>query len=71
MHETAPLAYVTLFAPLAATVLITLFTLKSKALSAALALGGIFLGLGCTIAMAAWIEQIGRASCRERVCQYV
>ena len=52
MNDTATLAYVTLFAPLAATVLITLFTLKSKAMSMALALGGIVLGLACSAVMA-------------------
>jgi NADH-quinone oxidoreductase subunit L len=46
------LAYVTLFAPFVATVLITLFTLKHRALSAALALGGILAGLVSTILLA-------------------
>jgi proton-translocating NADH-quinone oxidoreductase chain L len=46
------LAYVTLFAPLVATALITLFTLKSRAISMALALGGIVTGLVCSIGMA-------------------
>src|SRR5262249_8991934 len=46
------LAYVTLFAPLVATVVITLFTLKHKALSGLLALGGIVAGLVCTLMLA-------------------
>jgi proton-translocating NADH-quinone oxidoreductase chain L len=46
------LAYVTLFAPLVATILITLFTLKHKTLSGLLALGSIVVGLACTIVMA-------------------
>jgi NADH-quinone oxidoreductase subunit L len=46
------LAYVTLFAPFVAAVVITLFTLKHKTLSGLLALGSILLGLGCTVAMA-------------------
>ncbi|MCE9636917.1 MAG: NADH-quinone oxidoreductase subunit L, partial [Planctomycetes bacterium] len=45
----ATLAYITLFAPLAATVIITLFTLKSRALSAALAIGGIATGAICSL----------------------
>ena len=52
MDRSALLAYVTLFAPLAATVLITLGTLRMKALSGLLALGSVVLGLGCTIALA-------------------
>jgi NADH-quinone oxidoreductase subunit L len=52
MDRNAVLAYVTLFAPLVATVLITLGTLRLKALSGMLALASIVLGLGCTIAMA-------------------
>src|SRR5687768_4857971 len=52
LTRTDVLAYVTLFAPLVATVLITLFTLKSKGLSAALALAGIAAGLACTILLA-------------------
>jgi NADH-quinone oxidoreductase subunit L len=46
------LAYVTLFAPLGATVLITLFTLKHKALSGFLALAAILAGLVCTLVLA-------------------
>jgi proton-translocating NADH-quinone oxidoreductase chain L len=59
MHEAIDLpenlricAYLTLFAPLAIAVVITLLTLKQKALSGLLALAGIVLGLGCTIVMA-------------------
>jgi proton-translocating NADH-quinone oxidoreductase chain L len=48
----ATLAYITLFAPLAATAVITLFTLKQRALSAALSVGGIAVGLVCSILMA-------------------
>jgi len=50
--NTTALAYVTLFAPLVATVLITLFTLKHKTLSGLLALAGIVAGLVCSILMA-------------------
>ena len=50
--NTALLAYLTLFAPLGATVLITLFTLKHKTLSGLLALAGIVTGLVCTIVLA-------------------
>jgi NADH-quinone oxidoreductase subunit L len=46
------LAYVTLFAPFVATVVITLFTLKHKKLSGLIALAGIVAGLVCTILMA-------------------
>src|SRR5436190_633920 len=52
MEKAQILAYVTLFAPLGATVLITLFTLKHKSVSAALALTGIGAGLVCSILMA-------------------
>jgi NADH-quinone oxidoreductase subunit L len=46
------LAYVTLFAPFVATVVITLFTLKMKKLSGLIALASIVVGLVCTILMA-------------------
>ena len=53
LTRTDVLAYLTLFAPFVATVLITLFTLRSKAASAGLALAGIGTGLVCTILLAA------------------
>jgi len=52
VQHDALLAYVTLFAPLAACVLITFFGLRSKALATVLALGGIGAGLVCSILMA-------------------
>jgi NADH-quinone oxidoreductase subunit L len=52
MDRSSLLAYLTLFAPLAATVVITLFTLKHKAFSGFLALAGIVTGLVCTILLA-------------------
>src|SRR6185295_3346085 len=48
MSHEALLAYVTLFAPLAATIVITLLTLKHKTLSGLIALAGIVAGLVCT-----------------------
>ena len=45
-------AYVTLFAPLGATVIITLFTLKSRTISGLLALASIVAGLVCTVVLA-------------------
>ncbi len=53
MDRAPLLAYVTLFAPLGATVVIALFTLKHRTLSGLLALAGIVVGLVCTSLLAA------------------
>ncbi len=49
------LAWVTLFAPMAACVLITLFFLRSKAFSALLAIAGILTSFVCTALLASQI----------------
>jgi len=51
------LVWIAYFAPLAACVLITLFFLRSKALSSFLAIGGILTSFVCTVLVAAQIFQ--------------
>ena len=64
------LGWIILFAPLAAAVLIVLFGIHRRRLSALLAVGALLISFVC----AGWLfvdvlegRQIGRASCRERV----
>ena len=61
----ATLAFVILFAPFAAAVLITLFTLRSKALSAFLSVGSVVVGGVCSIVL--MLEMISRGAGAESV----
>ena len=51
MAVTATLAWITLFAPLAAALVICTLTIRRRAASAALAIGSLLVGLGCSLAL--------------------